>query len=123
MKYSNTKEFERDLKHLLKKLPTLEEDLKIAKKNAIELLHIYKINNNGIFPIPKHCSEKIQIYKIKKFACKSLKGEGCQSGIRVIYAFYPDEQKVEFIEIYYKKEKENMDYTRAKTYLKNILAK
>lgn len=41
------------------------------------------------------------------------------SGIRVIYAFYPATLKVDFIEIYFKDEKENKDRERIKEYLKN----
>lgn len=119
--YSNTKKFEKDLKRLIRKFSTLEEDLETAKKNAIELLHIHKIDNGSVERVPKHCLENVQIYKIKKFACKTLKGKGCQSGIRLIYAFYSQELKIEFIEIYYKGDKENMDYERAKLYLKNFL--
>lgn len=120
LNYSNIKEFAKDLKRLRKKFSTLEEDLETAKKNSIELLHIHKIDNRGIEQISKHCRTTVKLYKIKKFACKSLKGKGCQSGIRVIYAFFPAEQKVEFIEIYYKGKKVNMDYDRAKSYLNNF---
>lgn len=43
-----------------------------------------------------------QNLKVKKFACKSLKGKGGHSGIRFTYAYFPFEDKIEFIEIYYK---------------------
>lgn len=120
MHYSKTKEFEKDLKRLLKKFPTLEEDLETAKKNSIALLHIHGIDNKGIEQVPKHCSVIVQVCKIKKFSCKSIKGKGCQSGIRVIYAFFPNQQKIEFIEIYYKGDKVNMDYERAQSYINNF---
>lgn len=120
MQYSNTKEFEKDLKKLLKRFRTLEEDLETAKRNAIELFHILGIDNQSVEPVPKYCFENIKICKIKKFSCKALKGKGCQSGIRVIYAFFPQEKKVEFIEIYYKGDKVNMDYQRATYYLNNF---
>jgi len=35
------------------------------------------------------------------FSCKSLKGKGVRSGIRIIYAYYEEEDIIEFIEIYY----------------------
>jgi len=41
------------------------------------------------------------------------------SGIRVIYAFHTASFKVDFIEIYFKGEKENEDFGRIKEYLKN----
>ncbi len=47
------------------------------------------------------------IIKVKKFACKSLKGRGADSGFRIIYAYYPEERKIEFVEMYFKAEQEN----------------
>lgn len=117
--YEVTERFRRDLKRLLKKYRSLEEDLEIAKINAIELFHIMNLDNRSTFPIPDFCSETIQVHKIKKFACKALKGSGAISGIRVIYAFHSTIAKVCFIEIYYKGDKENEDRERIKEYLEN----
>src|SRR3989338_8769443 len=100
--YDETHEFQRDFKKLLKRFKSLEEDLKLAKIATIELYHLQKINNLSIFPIPGFCKEKLQICKIKKFACKALKGRGSKSGIRIIYAFHDINSKVTFIEIYFK---------------------
>ncbi len=57
----------------------------------------------------------------KKFACKSLKGKGAASGIRIIYAYYEKEDIVEFVEIYYKGNKENEDRKRILKYYKSTL--
>lgn len=118
--YEETDEFKKDLKKLLKKYRSLEEDLKIAKIAAIELFHIQKVNNLSVFPIPGFCSEEILICKIKKFACKALKGRGSKSGIRVIYAFHGKILKVVFIEMYFKADQENEDRERIQRYLANI---
>lgn len=117
--YKSTPGFKGDLKRLLKKFRTLEDDIEIAKKNAIELFHVMKIDNNSIEPVPSFYSEELEICKIKKFACRALKGRGVQSGIRVIYAYYILTNTVDFIEIYFKGEKENEDRSRIKEYLKN----
>ncbi len=120
IEYNTIDSFQKDLKRLLKKYRTLEEDLEIVKRNAIELYHLKHIDNQSIFPIQGFCTTKIQIYKIKKFACRALKGRGAKSGIRVIYAFHYQSYKVDFIEIYFKGEKENEDRERIKIYLKNF---
>jgi len=112
-------EFNRDLKKILKKFITLEEDLSTVKINAIELYHLKKIDNESIFAIEHFCSEEIKVYKIKKFACKCLKGRGVKSGIRIIYAYYPKDNSVQFIEMYFKGVKENEDKERIKEYLKS----
>jgi hypothetical protein len=36
----------------------------------------------------------------KKLACRSLKGKGVASGIRVIYAYFEQEDVIELVEIY-----------------------
>jgi hypothetical protein len=43
-----------------------------------------------------------------------LKGSGSQSGIRVIYAYFEEEDCIELIEIYYKGDKENEGRERIK---------
>ena len=120
MTYSETDEFKRDLKKLLKKFRSLGEDLEMVKQYDIELFHCQKIDKHGIFKIENaENDENLQFFKIKKFACRSLKGRGSKSGIRIIYAFHNSSLKVVFIEIYFKGEKENEDRERIKEYLKS----
>lgn len=110
-------EFERDFKKLLKNFKTLDEDLdnfinvqlNLAHKlNIIDKKSIVRISNLGI--------NEPKIYKARKFACKALKGKGGFSGIRIIYAYYEEEDIIEFIEIYYKGEKANEDRDRILRY-------
>lgn len=117
--YAETESFQKDFKRLKKKFRTLEEDLANVKQHAIELYHLQGIDSRGIFQIPGFCTETIKIFKIKKFACKALKGKGAQSGIRIIYAFHPNTGKIDFIEMYFKGEQENEDRSRIENYLKN----
>lgn len=105
-------EFEKDLKRLSKKFRTLEEDLKVFVEKQLNLYHKLKIDNKGVFAIPNLGISYPKIYKAKKFACRSLKGKGAASGIRVIYAYDEEEDIIEFIEIYYKGDKANEDRAR-----------
>ncbi len=106
--YDQTPKFSRDLKKLSKKFPLLKADLKIVKKNAIELLHIKRLDNKSVFKISGiGNTNNLRFYKIKKFACRNLKCRGVKSGLRVIYAFYPTQQKVVFLEIYFKAKQKN----------------
>jgi len=104
-------EFEKDLKKL-KKFITLKEDLDVFTEKQLMLFHKLGIDNKGIFQISNIGIKYPKIYKAKKFACRSLKGKGCGSGIRVIYAYFETEDCIEFIEIYYKSNKENEDRER-----------
>ena len=99
-------EFEKDLKKLAKRFTSLEDDLKIFIKVAMNAFHKQNVDSKAIFHISDLRIQSPEIYKAKKFACKALKGKGARSGIRVIYAYHEDQDKVEFIELYYKRDKE-----------------
>jgi len=105
-------EFEKDMKKFLKKFPTLEEDLKTFIEKQLNLYHKLDMDNKGIFQITGLQIKNPKIYKAKKFACRSLKGKGVNSGIRVIYAYFKSEDRIDLIEIYYKGNKENEDKER-----------
>ena len=116
---SRLSEFEKDIKRLLKRFKTLEDDLRVFIEKELNLYHKLKIDNKGVFQISGLQVESPKIYKAKKFACRSLKGKGIQSGIRVIYAYFEEKDKVELIEIYYKSDKENEDRMRILRYYGN----
>ena len=105
-------EFEKDFKRLSKKFRTLEEDFKTFINTKLNLFHKKGIDNKGVVPISGIGIPNPKIYKARKFACRSLKGRGVDSGIRVIYAYWEEEDKLEFIEIYFKGDKENEDRDR-----------
>lgn len=102
LSYQQTKTFTRLFKKLTKRFRTLPQDLELAKKAAIELLHLHELDNQSCFRLRHFNHPDCIFFKIKKFACRSLKGKGARSGIRVIYAFFPKSSEVVFIEIYYK---------------------
>jgi len=111
-KISHVPEFGKDLKKLVKRFSSLEEDLQTFIKVALNAYHKQKIDSNAMFHISDLGIKSPKIYKAKKFACKALKGKGAQSGIRVIYAYHEEEDWIEFIEIYFKGDKENEDRER-----------
>ena len=108
IEFGQLPEFSKDLKKLLKKYRTLNEDLEVVKLDLNDEPgesppFSFEINNLGI----ETC-----IIKVKKIACKALKGRGVNSGLRLIYAYFPDEQKIIFIELYHKNDKGNEDRDR-----------
>lgn len=101
-------EFSKDLKTLLKKYRTLNQDLEIVRLDLNDEPgesppFSFRIDNLGI----ETC-----IIKVKKIACKSLKGRGVNSGLRLVYAYFPNEQKIIFIELYHKNNKVSEDKNR-----------
>ncbi len=98
MTFDELVEFNKDLKNLLKKYRTLNEDLEVVKK-VLEVTpqerppFSFRIDNLGL----ETC-----VIKVKKIACKALKGRGVNSGLRLIYAHFEAESKITFIELYHK---------------------
>jgi mRNA-degrading endonuclease RelE of RelBE toxin-antitoxin system len=105
-------EFERDLKKLVKRFRTLEEDLAMLMTAQIALYHKREIDNKGVFRVPGLPFSVPEIYKVKKFACRALKGRGANSGLRLIYGYFREEDRIDLIEIYFKGDKENDDRER-----------
>ena len=108
MTFDELAEFKKDLKNLLKKYRTLNDDLDVVKK-VLEVMpderppFSFRIDNLDL----KTC-----IIKVKKIACKALKGRGVNSGLRLVYAYFETEKKITFIELYHKNDKENEDRDR-----------
>jgi len=112
------KEFEKEFKGLLKKLRTLNDDMETFIKTQLNLYHKLKISVPGIVRIADLVIDKPKIYKVRKSACRSLKGKGSYCGIRIIYAYHEEEDIIEFVEIYYKGDKAKEDRDRILRYYK-----
>jgi len=106
-------EFRRDFKKLSKKrFVSLPDDMDTFINTQLQLFHKLNIDIGGVVRISDLGIDYPIIYKVKKFACKSIKGKGVRSGIRIIYAYYEKENIIEFIEIYHKSDKLNEDKER-----------
>ena len=114
MIFNSLIEFDKDLKKKKKKYRSLNSDL----ADVIKILNVrpnekppfsYTINNLGI----ETC-----VIKVKKIACKSLKGNGVNSGLRLVYAYFKEEDRIVFIEMYHKNDKENEDRDRILNHFK-----
>ncbi len=108
-------EFEGDMKKLSRRFRTLEDDLDVFIDTALDLYHKLRVDYAGIVQISRLGIET-PIYKAIKFACRSLKGKGARSGIRVIYTYHKDTDTIELIEIYHKADKENENRERILRY-------
>lgn len=108
MIFEELDEYTNDIKRLSKKYRTLAEDMEVVKK----VLRVYpderppfsyRIDNLGL----KTC-----VIKVKKIASKSFKGKGVNSGFRLIYAHFENEDKIVMVELYHKSIKELEDRKR-----------
>ncbi len=108
MKFEELEEFKKDLKQLLKKFRTLNDDLDVLKK-------VLEVDPDEGPPFSFRIADLSIItcvIKIKKIASKSLKGRCVNSGFWLIYAWFEEEQRIVLVELYHKNEKHNEDRTR-----------
>lgn len=124
MEFDELDEFKNDLKKLSKRYKSLKDDLGIIRK-------VLKVNPDARPPFSfnidglgiTNC-----VIKVKKIACKSLKGKGVNTGLRLIYAHFKKrveevegieaemEEKIIFVELYHKNDKANEDKERILKY-------
>ena len=107
--FNELAEFEKEFKRLFKKHKTLNDDF--DKFKQVILVTPTGIGKNFVII---HSLQNVKIVKAR-MACRALRDRS----LRVIYSYYEQEQKIEFIEIYFKGEKENENRERIKEYLKN----
>lgn len=110
MNYKALKIFSKEFKRMLKKYRTFENDLENFKKRFLAV-GLFANKNFAVL----YQSEGLLIIKSRLY-CQSLKGQT----LRIIFAYYQKEKAIEFIEIYFKGNKENEDKQRIKEYLKNF---
>ena len=106
-------QFEKDFKKLEKKYKTLKDDFVTLKKFLTATKHpnnysSFRIDNLGVSEI---------VIKLKHIPCRSLKGKGSRTGLRITYAYFEKEDRILFIEFYQKSEKANEDRKRIKEVL------
>jgi hypothetical protein len=108
MIFDELSEFSKEFKWLLKKYKSLLDDLDEFKK----VLSVVPRGNSKHFNVITKTDQYV-ILKAR-FFCRYLKG----SSFRIIYSFDCQNNKIDFIELYLKSEKENEDHDRIKKYLK-----
>ena len=114
MNFKATADFQKDFKKLFKKFKSLNDDLIVFKK----VLNEFPLGIGKHFNI---ITKADSTYIIKaRFFCRSLR----KKDLRIIYAYIKNHQVVEmigieFIEIYFKGEKESENRDRIKEYLKS----
>ncbi|MHA8050304.1 hypothetical protein V7S79_04245 [Aquirufa sp. ROCK-SH2] len=108
MVFEELAEFQKDVKALQKKYRSIPEDLAVIKR-------VLEVSPDERPPFSFRISDlglETCVIKVKKIACKSLKGKGVNSGLRLIYAQFVGLNKIVFVELYHKSNKEMEDKER-----------
>ena len=96
MNFNELPEFKRELKQLHKKYTSLTEDLSTFR----DVLFVTPLGNSRHFAVVTR-TETIRIVRARLF-CRYLKG----SSLRIIYSWNEQEQRIEFIQLYFKGDKD-----------------
>jgi len=107
--FKETPEFSKDYKHYLKKYKTLDGDFLNLKK----IILTFPCGTGKHFNVITIINE-FTIIKAR-FFCRCLK----RSSLRIIYVYDKKQNIVDFLEIYFKGDKENEERVRIKEYLKS----
>lgn len=108
MEFSEHPLFSREFKRLFKRFKSLDSDLERMKK----LLSKQPESTDGRHWNVLHRSEQVTIFKTRMM-CRYLR----RGDLRLTYVYLPAEARIEFIEIYFKGDKESEDRKRIKEYL------
>lgn len=110
MIFSALPEFTKEFQRLTKKYRSLPDDLEEFKR----VISAQPLGNSKHFNV---ITKSGDVFVLKaRFFCRYLKG----SSLRIVYAFRQKETNVDFLEIYFKGDKENEDRKRIEEYVKNL---
>lgn len=102
MIFEELEAFQRDLKALQKRYRSLAEDLVVVK----QILAVFPDARPPFSYQLSGVGDGRCVVKVKKIACKAMKGKGVQTGLRLVYAYFPDSERIVFLEIYHKSDQE-----------------
>ena len=114
MNFDEIPDFQKELKQLGKKYKSLPEDL----QEFCKVVSTEPLGNSKHFHTLRNVDAQTEsplIVKARLF-CKYLKG----SSLRIVYCYFKRERRIEFIELYYKGDKESEDKGRIDDYLKSV---
>ena len=114
MNFDEIPEFQKELKQLGKKYKSLPGDLQRFRKTV----YAKPLGNSKHFhTITKGDAQTGPLFIVKaRLFCRYLK----RSSIRIVYCYFEQEKRIEFIELYHKSDKENENRARIDNYLKLV---
>lgn len=108
MIFEEVKPFKKDIKSLSKDFNTIRDDLEVLKK----VLRVSPTSRPPISIELNGLNVEPIIIGVNKMPCRSIPGQGADTGLKLIYAYYKEEQRIVFIEFYYMGFKNSADLER-----------
>jgi hypothetical protein len=117
-------EFEGDLKHLKKRYRSLDEDL----DTLVKALHVWlcvqgkagQSYDDGYVIMSGYGANGCYLYKVRHMACAAIPGKGSRTGLRVVCAYWPASDTLEFIQLYVEADSSLEDQNRVRNYVKTV---
>lgn len=103
-------QFTSEFKSLTKKYKSLPQDLENFKRVVV----VEPLGNSKHFHVLAR--EHGCVVVKARFFCRYLKGVS----LRIVYMFVEKSGRFEFLELYFKGDKENEDFSRIRSYLKSL---
>jgi hypothetical protein len=108
MKVEELTEFKKDLQRLARRYRSLPEDVNVVKKVVA-----VSPGNRPPFTYPVSVPEIGECSFLSiRIACKSIKGKGLNSNLRIVYAWFKQENRIVLTEIYLADDKKREDKKR-----------
>lgn len=111
MQFSEDSRFAREYAKLYKRFLSLDTDIAKAKQVIAQSPEGRGSKHWNVL----HKLKEVIVLKTR-ISCASLR----RDSVRLIYAYFPAESRIDFIEIYFKGDKENEDKKRITDYLKGF---
>ncbi len=112
MNFNELPQFQKEFKQLKKKYRSLSEDMALFRN----IVSIVPLGNSKRF---KKLHQADDLYVMKaRLVCRYLKDDS----LRIIYAYQASMELIEFIELYFKGDKQNHDMGRIREHLKQYVS-
>jgi len=125
MIFESAPEFTKELKALSKRWKTLEADLEIAKASLTQIYRSQEVPDQGLmaqaFFDGKRASRlmRTEAHEVvnMRLDCSS---PGAQGKLRLVFVFVKIADRIQFIELYAKNDKDREDAERIKRYVESL---
>ena len=104
----------RDLKRLSRRFRGLDEDIRLfVEKPLTHFLRGEPVagRNERVAGLGFECPV---VHAAERIACRALRGRGSNSGLRLVFAWFPKDDRLELVELHFKAGQDIEDKARVK---------
>ncbi|RLC35565.1 hypothetical protein DRH14_00655 [Candidatus Shapirobacteria bacterium] len=114
MEFELEEKFKKEFKKLFKRYRSLDKDFVFFQQLIVKLLDTITVRSANHHAILYRDQENNLFIFKSRLQCRTLR----RNSLRLIYVYKKDEQKIRFIQIYFKGDRQNEDVARWKKFKK-----